>query len=290
MADPVFLITGASSGFGKHTALEALKRGHKVIATARSASRLGELKEAGAAVLDLDVTAPEEVLDARLKAANDVYGRITHVVNCAGYILEGAVEEVSQAEIAAVFATNVLGAANISRAAAPFLREAAAANHQCAIAHFGSLGSWSSGPGVALYCSTKFAVTGLTEGLIGELKPFGVDVCAIEPGYFRTGFLNVDSGSVHRVQAARDLAVYDNTPAHEVRKGLEQYNNAQPGDVTKGARVIVDVLTKRGVAAGSEIPVRLVLGSDCVEVIRQKIRETEKILEEWEAIARTTDY
>ncbi|EOO00869.1 putative estradiol 17-beta-dehydrogenase protein [Phaeoacremonium minimum UCRPA7] len=290
MADLVFLITGASSGFGKHTTLEALKRGHKVIATARKASRLSELEAAGAVVLDLDVTAPEEALDAQFKAANDIYGKITHVINCAGYILEGAVEEVSQAEMAATFATNVFGAANVSRAAAPYLRQAAADGNQCAIAHFGSLGSWSSGPAVALYCSTKFAVTGLTEGLAGELKPFGVDACVVEPGYFRTGFLNVGTDSVHRVRAARDLAVYDGTPAHEVRKGLEQYNNNQPGDVAKGARVIVDVLTKRGVAAGREIPVRLVLGSDCVEVIRQKIRETEKILEEWEAIARTTDY
>jgi NADP-dependent 3-hydroxy acid dehydrogenase YdfG len=90
---PVFLITGASSGFGEAIAHEALSRGHHVIATARSASKLGALRAAGAAVLDLDVTSDEATLAGVFGAAHAVHGRITHVVNCAGYILEGAVEE-----------------------------------------------------------------------------------------------------------------------------------------------------------------------------------------------------
>jgi NADP-dependent 3-hydroxy acid dehydrogenase YdfG len=97
MADYVWFITGASSGFGKSIALEALKRGHKVIASARSASKLGELKDAGAIVMDLDVTSDDETLASKLAEANAVYGKITHVVNAAGYILEGAVEESSYA-------------------------------------------------------------------------------------------------------------------------------------------------------------------------------------------------
>jgi NADP-dependent 3-hydroxy acid dehydrogenase YdfG len=90
---PVFLITGASSGFGEAIAHEALSRGHHVIATARSASKLGALKAAGAAVLNLDVTSDDATLAAVFEKANAIHGRITHVVNCAGYLLEGAVEE-----------------------------------------------------------------------------------------------------------------------------------------------------------------------------------------------------
>lgn len=90
---PVWLITGTTSGFGQAIAHEALARGHHVIATARNAARLGSLQAAGAAVLDLDVTSGEQILAATFARANAIHGRITHVVNCAGYILEGTVEE-----------------------------------------------------------------------------------------------------------------------------------------------------------------------------------------------------
>lgn len=90
---PVFLITGASSGFGQSIAHEALARGYHVIATARSKAKLSDLQSAGAATLDLDVTSDEATLAAIFKEASAIHGRITHVVNCAGYLLEGAIEE-----------------------------------------------------------------------------------------------------------------------------------------------------------------------------------------------------
>lgn len=93
MTSPVWFITASSSGFGEAIALEALSRGHKVIATARNSAKLGKLREAGAAVMDLDVTEGEDSLRYKLAEANSLYGRITHVASCAGYILEGTVEE-----------------------------------------------------------------------------------------------------------------------------------------------------------------------------------------------------
>jgi NADP-dependent 3-hydroxy acid dehydrogenase YdfG len=92
---PVWFITAASSGFGKYIAFEALNRGHKVIASARSVSRIADLKEAGADVIALDVTSPLPEIEKVAKEANAKYGYITHLVNAAGYILEGAVEETS---------------------------------------------------------------------------------------------------------------------------------------------------------------------------------------------------
>lgn len=92
---PVWFITAASSGFGKHMALEALSRGHRVIASARSVSRIADLKEAGAETLVLDVCAPLPEIAKVAKEANDKYGYINYLVNAAGYILVGAVEETS---------------------------------------------------------------------------------------------------------------------------------------------------------------------------------------------------
>lgn len=92
---PVWFITAASSGFGKDVALEALSRGHKVIASARKTSRITNLKEKGAVTVTLDVTAPQGDIEKVAKEANDQYGYINHLVNAAGYILIGAVEETS---------------------------------------------------------------------------------------------------------------------------------------------------------------------------------------------------
>jgi NADP-dependent 3-hydroxy acid dehydrogenase YdfG len=92
---PVWFITGASSGFGKYLTLEALSRGHKVVASARSLSRLADVKDAGADIVVLDVTSPLANIEKVAKEANDRYGYITHLVNVAGYCFVGAVEETS---------------------------------------------------------------------------------------------------------------------------------------------------------------------------------------------------
>lgn len=289
-SNPVWFITAASSGFGKQIALEALSRGHKVIATARDSSKLSLLKSKGAAVLDFDVTADQATIDARLKEAAAIYGRLTHVVNPAGYILVGAVEEATQEEVRDLYATNVFGILNVARAAAPYLREAAADGSIASLATFGSLGSYSSGPAISHYCSTKQAVSSLSEGLAAELKPFGIDVCCVEPGYTRTEFLNKVDGKERRVVAKRELEVYNAGPVRQLKDAMNVVDGKQPGDVEKAARVIVDVLTKEGVAKGREIPVRLPLGSDTVKQIREQIAQNEARIREWEDVAKLVDY
>ncbi|VUC23271.1 unnamed protein product [Clonostachys rosea] len=283
MSDPVFFITGASSGFGESISLEARKRNFKVIATARRSAKIAHLKEAGAAVMDLDVTADEATLAAKLEEANSIYGKITHVINAAGYVLEGAIEESSNNEIFDTFNTNVFGAVNITRAALPYLR----AQQSSVLAHFGSLASWNGMPGVASYNATKWAVSGLTESLAPELAPFGIRACVIEPGYFRTALLN--SGG-HRIHSARHIEAYDNTAARNIHGALNQADNKQLGNVDAAARVIIDVFTGTGVGAGREIPVRLVLGSDILAGIKEKMADTDKLLNEWESVIITTDH
>ncbi|CAN9251733.1 unnamed protein product [Alternaria alternata] len=280
---PVWFITAASSGFGKYIALEALSRGHKVIASARSTSRLHDLQEKGAVTVALDVTAPQAEIEKIAQEANAQYGCINHLVNAAGYILVGAVEETSPKEDFDQFNTNVFGMLNVSKAFLPYIR--ATSGHRT-IANFGSIGSWHGGAGFALYAGTKWACSGISESMRSELAPLGISVTVIEPGYFRTGFLNAGT----QIKSEKRIKEYDETAVGEVRATLDKVNNNQPGDVKKGSRVIVDILTKTGAAEGRDVPMRVALGSDCSPGIREKIEGTMKLLAEWDAITTKTDH
>lgn len=118
------------------------------------------------------------------------------------------------------------------------------------------------------------------------MPPLGIAVTVIEPGYFRTGFLNAGA----KVLAQKKLDVYEGSVVGDVRKRLDETDNRQPGDVVKGAKVLVDILTRTGVAEGREVPVRVALGSDCVPAIRGKMEETEALLKEWEGVTTATDH
>lgn len=148
------------------------------------------------------------------------------------------------------------------------------------IALFGSVGSWHGGPAAGMYCATKWAVSGLSESLRAELAPFNISVCCVEPGYFRTGFLNAGA----RVQTARRMGEYEASAVGEARKLLEVYNDKQPGDLVKGVRVIVDCF-ERG-----DVPIRLVLGSDARKAIEGKCESTLEYLRENRGVIDGTDY
>lgn len=139
-------------------------------------------------------------------------------------------------------------------------------------------------------CSTKFAVSGLTEGLYDEWKPFGISVCCVEPGYTRTGFLsNGDEGGDHRMKTAKQMDVYQGTVATRTRDAMNAYNGNQPGDVDRCAKAIVDVLTREGMSKGEEVPMRLALGSDCLATVRAKCESTLKLVKEWEEVTVYAD-
>ena len=172
---------------------------------------------------------------------------------------------------------------NVCRAFIPYMR---GTSGEKAIANYGSVASWVAGPGYALYNGTKFACTGITEALALELAPFDIKATSIEPGYFRTDFLH--GGAVVKLKV--QLKEYDETAVGEVRSMLNKMNNNQRGDVIKGCRVIVDILTHSGVAEGRDIPVRIALGSDAPPMILKKIKETVELLTEWEDITTSTDH
>lgn len=274
----VWFITGASRGFGLEIARGALSRGHQVVATARDAATVtAALPDAGDNLLavSLDVTDQAQAT-AAATAAVDRFGRIDVLVNNAGRGLLGAVEEATDAEVRAVYDANVFGLLAVTRAVTPVLR----AQRSGTIVNISSVGGFASSPGWGVYASTKFAVEGLTEALHHELAPLGVHAMVVEPGYFRTDFL--DSSSLH-IQDQR-IADYDDGPAGQMRITAADRNHDQPGDPVKGAAAIIDVVES------GRAPLRLPLGRDTVHVVETKIAQVQNELSQWRELAESTDF
>jgi len=277
----VWLITGTSTGFGRDLTLAALKRGDKVVATARSLSKIQDLRDAGADILELDVTSPIEKLHQAAKEAVSFHGKIDVLVNNAAYIAVGALEENTPEETFQQFNTNVFGALNISRAILPYMRSAKSGT----VVWIGSLGGWRAVPNAGLYSATKYAVRGLAETLNAEISSLGLRSIYFEPGYFRTSFLTEG----HR--APFDPRISDYIPmTQKANAALEAYNGKQPGDPKKLVEVMLDVIRQEGVAEGRDLPLGLPLGSDCFGVIKESIAKTDKVLTEWESVIKSTDF
>ncbi|WP_458368410.1 oxidoreductase [Pseudomonas mandelii] len=272
----VWLITGASRGIGARIAAAALANGDAVVATARDASSVTQRFGTQPALLavSLDVTNEAQGI-AVAKAAIEHFGRIDVLVNNAGFGLLGAVEEASADEVRRVYETNVFGLLNITRAVLPYMR-AARSGH---VINLSSVGGYASGPGFGVYCSTKFAVEGLSEALHAELAPVGVKVTVVEPGYFRTEFLEGNS----LVESPSTIADYDST-AGEVRKIAKAVTLNQPGDPDKLAQAMIILVEAK------KAPLRLPMGSDCVAAIEAKNAFVADELQTWREVSVSTDY
>lgn len=277
MSRKVWFLTGASRGFGLEIARKILSQGDQVVATARRADEIpARLPNPGDALLavDLDVTNADQV-DQAVQSAVDAFGRIDVLVNNAGRGLLGAVEEASDAAIRAVYDVNVFGALAVLRAALPVLRRQRSGH----VINISSVGGLLGSPGWGIYNSTKFALEGFSEALAKELKPLGIWVTIVEPGYFRTDFLDASSlGTEHTI-----IDDYEST-AGAMRAHAVDVNHTQPGDPIKAAAAIV------GIAAAAEPPVHLLLGSDCVAAVEAKIGELQADIDAWRNVSISTDH
>ncbi|KAI0486086.1 NAD(P)-binding protein [Xylaria cf. heliscus] len=281
-SNKTWLITGCSSGFGEQFVRQLRGLGHNVIATGRNAEeKLAYLADTGASILDLDVTAPASEIEAKLSHAWSLYPNgIDVVVNNAGYILSGAVEELTQEETEHAFRTNFHGPMNITRALLPRLR----AKGNGTLCFISSQAGWHADPGASAYCATKFALEGAVECLSKELALFApnLKVLIIEPGYFRTrAFSNINHVPA-RVPAYAEF----NAGVRAVEASIV---GNEPGDATKAVSIMIDLVNGTGVASGKDIPLRVPLGSDGWERIRAKGESIVKICDEWEEVAKSTD-
>ncbi|NUP22199.1 MAG: SDR family NAD(P)-dependent oxidoreductase [Streptomyces sp.] len=273
----VWFVTGASRGLGAEIVREALSRGHSVVATARDAQAVLKAypeKPAELLAVTADVTSQEQ-LQAAVEAGLTEFGRIDVVVNNAGYGLVGAIEEVSDQAARDLFDVNVFGVLNTLRATLPTLR----AQRSGCVVNIGSVGGFATVSGAGLYGATKFALEGISEALHGELAPLGVRVVIVEPGGFRTDFLN---GTSLQVQPA-SISDYE-AGAGPTRAALAANDGRQPGDPVKAAAAIVDV------AEVAEPPLRLQLGADAVERVEAKLDLVRRELDQWRSIALSTGF
>lgn len=271
-----WFITGASRGFGALITERALAQGDAVVATARNPQAITDRfgNHPNLLAVALDVTREDQAV-AAAQAAVDQFGRIDVLLNNAGFGLLGAVEEATAAEVEAVYRTNVFGLLTVTRAVLPHMRQARAGR----ILNISSIGGYRSGAGFGVYCSTKFAVEGLSEALAAELAPLGIHVTVVEPGYFRTDFLDSTSLTVSPLR----IADYDAT-AGQVRSFAAEVSHNQPGDPAKLAKVLVDFVD------APNPPVRLPLGSDTVAAIEAKHAADAAILADWRKVSVSTDF
>ncbi|MGB3523114.1 MAG: oxidoreductase [Mycobacterium sp.] len=273
----VWFITGASRGFGLQIARDLLERGHQVVATARDAATVTEALGENDNVLAvaLDVTDETQARQA-VQAAVDRFGRIDVLINNAGRGLLGAVEEATDAEVRAVYETNVFGLLTVTRAVTPVLR----AQRSGTVVNISSVGGFVSSPGWGVYASTKFAVEALSEALHAELQPLGIHAMVVEPGYFRTDFL--DSSSLQVQQHTIDD--YADGPAGKMRITAGERNHDQPGDPVKAAAAIIDVVESE------RPPVRLLLGNDTIAAVEGKLAHVQAELAQWRGVSASTDF
>ena len=270
----VWLITGATSGFGRAVTEAAIAAGDVVIAAGRRTEQLDDLVAAHPDQIEairVDVTD----IPAAVSAVDDVagrYGRIDVLVNNAGRTQVGALEETTDEELRYLFELHFFGPAALTRAVLRHMRRQGGG----AVIQMSSVGGQVTAPGFGAYSATKFALEGLTQTLAQEVD-FGVRFIIVEPGAFRTSLFA--PGAAYQSTAMPEYA----TTVGPTRDYLAS-DGSQPGDPAKAARAILTALD------APTPPLRLVLGGDAVDSILERLHTVESEVRQWEPISRDTAY
>ena len=262
----VWFITGASRGFGRVWVEAALKRGDKVVATARHPGALHELAEAygdAVLVLQLDVADRDAVFEA-VAQAHGHFKRLDVVLCNAGYGYMGAIEELEHEQVKANFETNVFGTLSVIQAALPILR-AQGSGHVLTVSSIGGVVGFPTG---GSYTASKFVIEAMSEALAGEVAPFGIKVTILEPGHFSTDFR---AG----VKSPPAIAAYD-----PVRQAVR--SSFKPGDFGDPAATAAAILEA---VDAKEPPLRLVLGSTTIAKFRAVYASRLANWDKWEAVS-----
>lgn len=272
----VWFVTGASKGLGLALVKRLLNEGYQVAATSRNLSDLSKAVDIHSEqFLPLAVNIKnEESVQEAIEKAISTFGKIDVVVNNAGYGLVGGLEELTDQEARDNFDVNVFGSLNVIRKALPYLREQQSGH----ILNISSIGGFrGSFPGFGIYCATKFAVNGLSESLAEEVKPFGIKVTIVQPGYFRTSFLSEGSLVVPKHQIDAYQNVRDMQDFHQ-----NTMNQQQVGDPDKAAAAMIAIVQ------AENPPVNLFLGEDAYNGANNKIASVQQELETWKTLTTST--
>jgi NAD(P)-dependent dehydrogenase (short-subunit alcohol dehydrogenase family) len=273
----VWLITGCSKGLGRALAEEALAAGYRVVATARHIADIADLMAAhgdAAYALELDVTDPAQITRA-VTAAQDHFGSIDVLVNNAGYGYLAAIEEGEDADVRALFETDLFGPVSLVKAALPGMR----ARRRGHVVNISSIGGLVTYPGVGYYHMVKFGVEAMSETLAKEVAPLGIGVTVVAPGAFRTGFRSPASIK----QSATRIDDYADT-ATKSREATQAGHGKQAGDPMRGARAIITAVE------AERPPVHLLIGGDALDQLRGKLDEFRRETDASEKVTRNTDF
>jgi NAD(P)-dependent dehydrogenase (short-subunit alcohol dehydrogenase family) len=273
----IWFVTGSAGGIGAGIAKAALGAGHKVVATDLDLDRLNHAyagfgEQVLTALLDIsDVAQAMAALDETLAR----FGRVDVLVNNAGYGQFGPFEEIEPEAIARQFAVNVFGTFNVTRTFLPVLREQRSGH----IVNMSSNGGFRGVPGASIYSSSKFAIEGFSESLAQEIAGFGIKLTLVEPGAFRTGFLDERSLKL----GTRGIADYADywTRARAV---FAERNGRQVGDPDKLGAAVVKIVE------AEDPPLRFIAGADALKVVEDKLAFVAVESERWRALTTSTDF
>ncbi|WP_020108278.1 SDR family oxidoreductase [Nocardia sp. 348MFTsu5.1] len=276
MAQRTWLITGVSSGFGRELTEQLLLAGDRVVGTVRNAGKVDDLVAQYpdtfiTELLDVtDTPAVREVVDRTFSTL----GRVDVIVSNAGYGLFGAAEELTDAQIDHLIATNLTGSIQFIRSALPHLREQQGGR----IIQISSYGGQVAFPGNSMYHATKFGIEGFVESVAQEVAPFGIGVTIVEPGGARTEF------RYRGAQVANLMTAYDNNPAHGFLAMLDPANGLAAGDPARmAARIIESVDIEPA-------PLRIMLGSQALASTLDTLRTRIGNYEAQTELAASTDF
>ncbi len=267
MTNKTWLITGCATGFGRALAETALARGDRVAVTDRDGAAVADFAERypdTALALGVDVTKHDQIVSG-IDAAFDHFGKVDVLVNNAGFAVQAAVEEADMARVRAMVDVNFFGTIDVIRTALPRLR-AQGSGH---IMNFASVGGRVSGPLMALYCASKFAVEGLSDGLAAEVGAFGIKVTTIEPGAFATRF------GTSAIMPDNPMAEYE-----PLREGMQELiGNLPMGQPEDLAEAMLDL------ADAENPPLKFAGGIDAWKMISDNLDSQRKELEDWKAVS-----
>lgn len=274
MPNKTFFITGANSGFGFAIAEAAVNAGHKVIGAVRSETArtllLERLPQVNAVLCD--VTEFDRIPGIVAQAEDD-HGTVDVLINNAGYGHEGVLEESPLDEMCRQFDVNVFGAVAVAKAFLPHFRE----RRSGFIVNVTSMGGMITMPGIAYYCGSKFALQGISEVMRAEMAPFGVHVTALCPGSFRT-----DWAGRSMIRTERSIPDYD-ALFDPIRAARQEKSGKQLGDPVKLAEAVLELV------ASDNPPPQLLLGSDALKLVSDRIERMKQEISEWEELTRSTD-
>jgi NAD(P)-dependent dehydrogenase (short-subunit alcohol dehydrogenase family) len=269
------LITGVSTGFGRALSEAALAKGYRVVGTVRNEAAKAEFEalkpgDAFARLLDVTDTAAIPRTVAEIERAG---GAIDVLVNNAGYGFEGVLEESTLDEFKHQFEVNVFGAVAMMQAVLPFMRKRRSGR----ILNITSMGGYTTFPGISAYNGSKFALVGISEAVAKEVKGFGIYVTSVAPGGFRT-----DWAGRSMIRKDRSIADYD-AVFEPVRKRRQDMSGKQVGDPKKAAQAMLTLIEMENP------PVNLLLGSDALRLVREKLDLLKSEIEASEKLTLSTD-